>query len=54
MKDAFGKMFQFSMDATAKEYTTDYAVLSVEKKGGSWQVEQDSWDFEIDYLFGLV
>ncbi len=54
VKDTFGKMFQFSMDATAKEYTTDYAVLSVEKKGGSWQVEQDSWDFEIDYLFGLV
>ncbi len=51
---ALGRLFQLSMDATANEYTTDYAIISVEKKGSSWQVDQDSWDFEMDYLFGLA
>ena len=33
--------------------TTDYVSLGVVKNGDSWQVDEDSWGDELDYLFGL-
>ena len=47
-----GELYQAAMDKTTA-MTTDYVSLEVVKNGDSWQVDEDSWGDELDYLFGL-
>ena len=34
--------------------TTDYAMIDVRYVDGAWVIDEDSWLFELDYLFGLA
>ena len=51
-KVLLGELYQAAMDKTTA-MTTDYVSLEVVKNGDSWQVDEDSWSDELDYLFGL-
>lgn len=51
-KVLLGELYQAAMDKTTA-MTTDYVSLEVVKNGDSWQVDEDSWGDELDYLFGL-
>ena len=51
-KVLLGELYQAAMDKTTA-MTTDYVSLEVVKSGDSWQVDEDSWGDELDYLFGL-
>lgn len=47
-----GTLCHDAMDKTTGT-TTDYVGLDLVKNGDSWQVDEDSWEDEVDYLFGL-
>lgn len=51
---ALGGLFRASMESSQGNYTNNYAMLTLTKKGSSWALDKDSWDSEIDYMFGLV
>lgn len=51
-KALLGELYQAAMDKTTA-MTTNYVSLDLVKTGDSWQVDQDSWSDELDYLFGL-
>lgn len=51
-KALLGELYQAAMDKTTA-MTTDYVGLDLTKSGDTWQVDEDSWDDVLDYLFGL-
>lgn len=52
---ALERLFRTTMtSASSNDYATNYAMFTVTKQGSSWIVDQDTWDYEIDYMFGLV
>ncbi|MCI8468862.1 MAG: hypothetical protein HFJ75_05155 [Eggerthellaceae bacterium] len=50
------KVGELLMSAVENTSTTDtdYAIFNATKENGTWVLEQDDWDQEMDYLFGLV
>ena len=32
----------------------NWAIIDVERVGGEWTINQETWDFEMDYMFSLV
>lgn len=52
VKAKLGELLRAAMDKTT-DPTTDYAGVDVIKSGGAWVVDGDSWNDEVDYLFGL-
>lgn len=52
---ALENLFRTAMiSASSNDYTTNFAMFTVIQRGSSWVVDQDTWDYEIDYMFGLV
>lgn len=51
-KAKLGELFQAAMDKTTGT-TTDYVTFDMVKVGDAWQVDGDSLESELDYLFGL-
>lgn len=51
-KALLGELYRGAMDKTTST-TTDYVSLDLIQTGDSWQVDEDSWKTELDYLFGL-
>ena len=51
-KALLGELYQAAMDKTT-DMTTSYVSLELVKSGDAWQVDEDAWSDEIDYLFGL-
>lgn len=47
-----GNLFRESMDEV--DYTVNTAFFELEKENGEWVVDEDDWEFEIDYMFGLA
>ena len=49
-------MGQFLMEAAqeAELEPDNYFSVNTVLKDGTWVLDEDSWDEEIDYLFGLV
>ena len=51
-KALLGELYQAAMDKTTA-MATNYVSLDLVKSGDTWQVDEDSWSDELDYLFGL-
>lgn len=51
-KALLGELYWAAMDKTTA-MTTNYVSLDLVKSGDAWQVDEDSWSDELDYLFGL-
>lgn len=47
-----GEIFKGAM-ATTTDTAEKFATFDLVKKGGTWSVDDDSWESELDYLFGL-
>lgn len=48
----FGELLQSAMDQTTGA-VSDYLSLDMEQVNGTWQVNEDSWEAALEYLFGL-
>lgn len=51
-KALLGELYRAAMDKTTAT-TTSYISLNMVQEGTAWQVDEDSWDSELEYLFGL-
>lgn len=54
IKAELGRLLSDAVAATPVTDDVNYAMIDVEYVDGEWVVDMDSWDFEIDYMFGLV
>lgn len=51
-KARIGELYYEAMDETT-DMTTYYATVDLVKEGDQWVVDQDSWEEELDYMFGI-
>ncbi|HJF66078.1 MAG TPA: DUF4190 domain-containing protein [Slackia equolifaciens] len=51
-KARIGELYYEAMDETT-DMTTYYASIDLVKEGDQWVVDQDSWEEELDYMFGI-
>lgn len=51
-KALLGELYLGAMEKTT-DMTSDYIALDLVKSGDTWQVDEDSWNEELEYLFGL-
>lgn len=50
----FGIMLSDAVSSASITEDVNYAIIDIELVDGEWKVDLDSWDFELDYMFGLV
>lgn len=54
IKAEFGSMLSDAVNSADVTEDVNYAIIDIELVDGAWKVDLDSWDFELDYMFGLV
>lgn len=54
IKAEFGSMLSDAVNSASIAEDVNYAIIDVELVDGVWKVDLDSWNFELDYMFGLV
>ena len=51
-KARIGELYYEAMDETV-DRTSYYAAIDLVKEGDQWVVDQDAWEEELDYMFGI-
>lgn len=51
-KARIGELYYEAMDETA-DRTSYYTAIDLVKEGDQWVVDQDAWEEELDYMFGI-
>lgn len=54
IKAEFGSMLSDAVNSASVTDDVNYAIIDIELVDGVWKVDLDSWNFELDYMFGLV
>lgn len=54
IKAELGSMLSDAVNSASVTDDVNYAIIDIELVDGVWKVDLDSWNFELDYMFGLV
>ena len=49
-----GQLFMESVENAPVEEDANYAIIDLVYENGEWVIDEDSWDFEMDYMFNVI